>query len=840
MYFQVSVRRYLISAFVLILIWGSSTAQENLRTVSLISILEELEQRYDVQFNYSTQLIEDIKAVRPDVDSGLPKSIEKLSQSTGLRFNEVSPGIITILRPLNKLCAFVRDKDSGEAVVFASITAGKLSTTTDSNGYFEISGFDQDETVRINHIGFKELERDISFFKKDKCGEVFLIPDQQQLAEVVLYDFLTKGIDKLDDGSFTIDFNQFEILPGLIENDVLQSAQAFPGIQSINETVSNINIRGGSNDQNLILWDGIKMYQSGHFFGLISMYHPQITQRLILRKNGSPVSLTDGVSGTIEMQTERDLNRDFNANIALNFIDVSGYADVPLGNKSSIQVAARKSIRDFWETPTYTEYFNRISQDTEVVNNLEEVENTDNKFDFFDTSFRWLYSPTDKDEIQVNFISANNKLLFDENADLDSIQATRQSNLEQNSIAAGLHYRRNWNESFSTNFQIYNTDYRLKAINANVLSDQRFLQENKVSETGILLNTDYALKRNIHWINGYQFIETKVSNLDDVDNPVFRRLIGEVLRIHAIFSAIDLRSASKRTRLNIGLRYNYLDKFNKSILEPRLSLNHELSKGLYLELLGEFKHQNTSQVINFQNDFLGIEKRRWQLSNDEDIPVIESKQLSAGLSYNKSGWLLNLVGYFKYVDGITSQSQGFQNQFEFLRSVGSYDAWGMDVLLRKQWLNVNAWLSYSYLQSDYSFSSISADTFPSNFEIPHAISTGITYAPGALRLSAGLNWRTGKPVTLPVVDQPVDNNEVNYQAVNSDRLEDYIRLDVSGLYNFPLGKKINGQVGVSIWNLLDRENQIDTYFLIDEFDQTEQVTETSLGITPNAVLRVYF
>ncbi len=164
----------------------------------------------------------------------------------------------------------------------------------------------------------------------------------------------------------------------------------------------------------------------------------------------------------------------------------------------------------------------------------------------------------------------------------------------------------------------------------------------------------------------------------------------------------------------------------------------------------------------------------------------------------------------------------------------------MDVLLRKQWTNINAWLSYSYLQSDYSFSSISDNPFPSNFDIPHAVGTGITYAPGALRLSAGLNWRSGKPVTFPDEEQPVISNEVNYQSVNSDRLEDYIRVDVSGLYNFPLGQKVKAQVGISIWNLLDRENQINTYFLVDEFNQTEQITETSLGITPNAVLRVYF
>ena len=168
----------------------------------------------------------------------------------------------------------------------------------------------------------------------------------------------------------------------MIETDVLQSVQAFPGIQSINETVSDINIRGGTNDQNLILWDGIKMYQSGHFFGLISMYNPQITQEVSLRKNGTPVSYTDGVSGTISMETDKDVNTKFQGNVAFNFLDASAFADVPLGEKSSIQVAARKAISNFVESPTYTSYFERISQDTEVEANMGDVLNSDFEFDF--------------------------------------------------------------------------------------------------------------------------------------------------------------------------------------------------------------------------------------------------------------------------------------------------------------------------------------------------------------------------------------------------------------------------------------------------------------------------
>ena len=257
-------------------------------------------------------------------------------------------------------------------------------------------------------------------------------------------------------------------------------------------------------------------------------------------------------------------------------------------------------------------------------------------------------------------------------------------------------------------------------------------------------------------------------------------------------------------------------------------------------MLGEFKNQNTSQVINFQNDFLGIEKRRWQLSNDADVPVLESKQASLGLSYAKKGWLLNAVAYYKDVSGITAQSQGFQNQYEFVKTAGDYDAAGIDLLVRKQINRINTWFSYTYLNSQYQFPELSEDAFTSNFDIPHSLTFGLTYAAGPLQISGGFNWRSGKPFTTPDQADPLLDGEVNFQEVNNDRLESYSRTDISGLYEFGLGSKSRGQVGLSVWNLFDRENPINSYYRITPGGELEQIVETSLGITPNAVMRFYF
>ncbi|MBR9846323.1 MAG: Plug domain-containing protein, partial [Algicola sp.] len=214
------------------------------------------------------------------------------------------------------------------------------------------------ETLKLEEM-LLYLEMNTPFLFENLNGTYILVRfkkdifELQQLSEVVLSEYIVKGINKLNNGSYQIDFTTFDILPGLIDTDVLQAVQAIPGIQSHNETVSNINIRAGSHDQNLILWDGIKMYQSGHFFGLISMFNPQITQQVNVLKNGTKVSLTDGVSGTISMETSSEINDTFKGSLGVNFIDANGFADIPLSEKSSLQIAARKSISDVTETPTY-------------------------------------------------------------------------------------------------------------------------------------------------------------------------------------------------------------------------------------------------------------------------------------------------------------------------------------------------------------------------------------------------------------------------------------------------------------------------------------------------------
>ncbi len=799
----------------------------------LPGILKELQERFGVKFNYASRLIDEIAIPPPNTSLKLEESLEYISRHSKLDFVVVTDGIISVSKERIRFCGYLRDKDTGETLPYVTIEMNSTGTITNEAGFFEFEGLQESDLIRIGHIGYKPLDIPIKSLDTKRCITWFLIPDQERLAEVTVYDFLIRGIDKLDNGSFQIDFDRFSILPGLVEDDVLLSVQALPGIQSIDETVSNINIRGGSNDQNLITWDGIKMYQSGHFFGLISMYNPHITQKVELRKNGSSATETDGVSGTISMKTDDDLSTRLKGIIGVNFLDINGSVDTPLGEKASIQVAARKSVSDLVETPTYSEYFNRISQDTELERLTAAVTNSDVAFDFYDASFRLLFHPSSKDRLRINFIHTANNVSFNENASVSGSLQIRQSNLSQNSIAEGLQYIRDWTDAFGSEIALYNSDYKLKAINANILEDQRFLQENKVSETGLNVITRNKITPHMDWINGYHFVETKVTNLDDVDDPVFIRLEGEVLRTHAVSSQTRFSSQNAATLLNLGLRINYLEEFNKQLWEPRISFNHAFHKNFDIEVLGEFKHQNTSQIINFQNDFLGIEKRRWQLSNNQSIPVITSKQVSLGLNFTKKSWLVSSVAYYKHVDGITTQSQGFQDRYAFVKTSGSYNARGIDLLLRKQFENQSIWVSYAYLKSDYLFKNLPEVSFPNNFDITHALTMGINYSIGRLLIATGINWHTGKPFTRSLPGEEVVDGAVNYDIVNGERLDDYIRLDLSAKYEFDIGNKTKIRIGASVWNALNRNNTINSFYRLLSLQDAQKTGQSSLGITPN-------
>ncbi|WP_299683156.1 TonB-dependent receptor plug domain-containing protein [uncultured Dokdonia sp.] len=664
----------------------------------------------------------------------------------------------------------------------------------------------------------------------------------QQLDEVYIKNYLTSGISTNRTGAIIIKPDDFGILPGLIEPDILQTIQALPGILSVDETVSNINVRGGTHDQNLILWDGIKVYQSGHFFGLISAFNPHLAKNVFIAKNGTSAIYGDGVSSIIDIQLDESINDTFSGGIGFNFIDANAVAKIPLSKKVELQVSARRSITDVIETPTFNQYFDRVFQNTEITNTVSETNQTvirEEAFYFYDVGTKLLYDISKKDKVRFNFTSIFNSLDYLE--ETINTRDASSSGITQQNLATGITYSRDWNTSFSSDIQLYGSFYTLDATNADIINVQRLNQKNEVLDTGIKLNTNYKIRNGVNWINGYQLFEVGVTNLEDIDNPPFRSNIKEVLRSHALYSEVQITTKSKKTDIKTGLRANYFGKFDKVLLEPRVSFTQEFLKDFKVEILGELKSQTTSQIIDRQNDFIGVESRRWVISNDSTIPIIRSKQASIGLQYNKNKLLVSAEGYLKKVDGITARSQGFQNQFQFVNAIGDYEVRGIDFLINKRFTNLSAWLSYSFSENYYEFDTLNdGNPFPNNADIKHALTFAGAYTVGDnLKFALGVNWRSGNVTTLPDGDSPFAR-EIIYGPPNGERVNDYVRTDFSSTYTFDLKGKAKGKIGISLWNILNRENILNTYFIVNDDSTISRIDNKSLGITPNFSFRVSF
>ncbi|MCK7592007.1 TonB-dependent receptor [Subsaxibacter sp. CAU 1640] len=666
----------------------------------------------------------------------------------------------------------------------------------------------------------------------------------QKLEEVVVQNFLTKGISKKSDGKITIDTEDFDILPGLTEPDVLQSIQALPGILSVDETVSNINVRGGTHDQNLILWDGIKMYQSGHFFGLVSAFNPYLTKRVNVSKNGTSVKYGDGVSSVIDMQQSNALNQNFDAGAGFNLLSASGFAKIPLSKKTEVQISARRSITDFIFTPTYDQYLKRVFEDSDFTNSQQNngsSVSSNEHFYFYDVSTKFLYDVTDSDQLRFNFASINNNLNYDESSTVNSVTRTSESNLQQTNLATGLEYLKYWNANLTTTAQIYLSNYDLDANNANLTDDFNLIQENKVKDLGLKLNATNHIDENLKLHSGYQFSEVSVSNTEVINNPDFNSFSKRINRSHAIYSEAEFTSGNKNSYARIGLRINYVDRFSEFYTEPRIAVSHKFSNALRLEFLAEFKSQTISQIIDLQDDFLGIEKRRWILSDNEEVPMIESKQASIGLHYNKNKLLLSAEAFVKDVSGITSRSQGFQNQYQFVNEIGSYQTKGIDLLVNKQFDSFSAWLSYSFSTNDYKFENLNnGNSFPNNVDVRHAATLAATYNYKAFKMALGLNYRSGRPTTLPLENQSSGSSFIEYDTPNDQRISEYIRTDFSAIYQFQIGKKTKATVGASVWNILNRKNILNSYFILNDDDTISKIENRSLGITPNISFRLWF
>lgn len=823
-------------------------AQKANEKIPLTGIIPIIEQQFNVKFSYAVEDVAGITVEKPSSTLTLQETIDYLNSTILLNFKALDNRYVTV-SVLNKtipISGLVLSEDSKTPLMRATITTNSRVVLTNKKGAFNIESVPLNATVSISYMGYqsRQFTANELFAVQNTGKEILLKTSTEELNPVLVNVYLTPGLQKYLDGSTVLNTKKFGILPGLIEPDVLQSVQALPGVESTNESIANINVRGGTNDQNLMIWDNIKMYHSGHFFGLISAYNPNLTNKVIVTKNGTSAEYSDGVSSTINMFTNDKINTDVSGGAGINLINADAFLAIPLAENLEIDISGRRSITDIFNTPTFTNYYKRSFQDSDI-NADNRQKNTNSDFYFYDFTAKILFDLNKKHQFRANLIGINNALDYTEFNSNSSNTETKASTLSQKNIGYGGNWKALWNSKWSTNFISYYSKYNIDATDFRVETNQRQTEANEVLETGTKLNVHYKTTEHLNLLGGYQFNETGMLNQTTVSAPSYSSTKKDVLLNHALFAEGEYHK--NNTYFRLGVRLNYFQKFQKLLVEPRINIRQQLSDAFALKLEGELKNQTATQIIDFDDDFLGVEKRRWVLVNEESIPIATSQQVSFGVEYNTSRLHIDLSGFYKIVDGITASNQGFYNNFQYQKAHGSYTAKGIEFLANKTADRYSVWTSYTFSINNYEFESFTPSTFPNNADIRHSVSMGFNYdVLKNIKLSVGGIWRNGQPYTIPLAgNETVKNGNttvVNYDSPNSKNLDNFMRLDASFSYNFTLSTGIKGIFRAGVINATNEGNIINRYYKVDpnNSDATIKVDNKSLGMTPNVSFRVNF
>jgi hypothetical protein len=350
----------------------SAFAQDGDKAIPLKSILLSIEKQHHVVFNYIDNEVDTFKIISPKPSLTLEEKIDYLKIKTQLSFENINNQFINIFNkiesPSTIICGYVLSKGNNLPLenVNVQLVNGN-NTITNEKGYFELKNINSKE-INFSYVGFTSVKISLSEIEKKGCITVSLNQEISELSNINTTHFLTSGISKELNGSFIIKPKKLGILPGLIESDVLQTMQKIPGIYSADESIASINVRGGTHDQNLFLWNGIRMYQTGHFFGLISVFNPNIAHTISIYKNGSSAFYGESVSSVVDISSNTEKLEKNSYSAGLNMINADVFAKFKINKNGFVEIAARRSINDLVKTPAYNQYFNKAFQNTTITN----------------------------------------------------------------------------------------------------------------------------------------------------------------------------------------------------------------------------------------------------------------------------------------------------------------------------------------------------------------------------------------------------------------------------------------------------------------------------------------
>ena len=836
---------------------------ESINDQSLSIVLQKIEAQHEVNFSYRDKNISEYKI---SVDSGiysLDQILQKLEFQTQLGFEKIDVKHIIIVPNIEiksrKICGTIRDKITNEPVSFASIYIIESSkgTETNADGYFELT-IKNDDKVGVSFVGYEDTQISTTLSIEGNCPTHYIIQNTA-LKEVLVSEYLFDGIKQDGDAhDIIIEPDNLNVMPGSVEDDILAAVQFLPGVYSTSESLNSIHMRGGTPDQNLILWDGIPVYHTSHFFGNISAFNPAVIDEVNVHRSAIASEYGGRVSGVIDINSRDSVPRKFDIGINANLTHVGIHTEIPLWKNAGLIISSRSSISPNLGTPTFRSYAEKVFQGTKLEDTDFGVTGLDlnNQFRFSDASFKFIYAPG-KNRFVLSSIGGLNNLEY--YSDVPNFNAYSVDKLNLKNGGLNLHWSRKWTDKLSSQLDLTNSYYRYNYSLTFELKDQdvdppvQYTSGNLINDDGLKLNFDYKLSDTQHLKFGAQTTDNRISlEIGKIEFGEEETNIQQNLNIqNALYGEYAL-TVPNILQLDMGLRYQYQTQIRNNYFEPRISLVTEVTDHVKLKASTSKLFQFISQLVLLDINDLNLSNQVWIASNNTTIPVIESNQWTGGIVYKNKSWTIDLEGYVKELVGITSLTSNFGDLTNQPYSRGNSRIRGIDLLIKKRIKNYRSWVSYTLSETKYEFPTLEESSFPSSHDHRHILQWVNLYKSNQFEYALSAQLRSGQPFTQPVgVGTRTNNNGVEvpfiqYESINDSRLNNYLRLDGSVSYHFGDIVGFHGAVVLSIQNITRERNVLGKSYLLEPSSDAG-ILPTLIGIeeiglqwTPNIGVNLWW
>ncbi len=729
---------------------------------------------------------------------------------------------------------YIRDAENGENLIGATVYNIRRQSGTSSNayGFYSITTTGDSVILHYSYVGYQSLRLRIS--AKDTVLNVRLSPINRLQEVVIEGDKVDKIHESSSMSTLHIPVTQVKAMPTLMgEADVIKVLQLLPGVQSGNEGTSGLYVRGGGADQNLILLDGVPLYNPSHLYGFFSTFNADAINHVELVKGGFPARYGGRLSSVVDISMKEGNQKKLSAQATVGVVSSKFVLEGPVSKKISFIVSARRSYLNLLKSSTLAKQTQGISDD----------------YYFYDLNAKINYRIGEKDRIYLSGYLGNDKAnsgssqAFSDNKIKYSSESSSQ--LRWGNAVAALRWNHVFNKKlFSTTSATYSR-YQF-----DTFTDKSSRSEELPSGQVKNQHYKYQYQSGINDFAGrvdFDFIPGPSHYIRFGANAIHHQFTRGVLAIRSTeaitsgewesnevdaneFSGYveDDWQLSSKLKVNAGVHSAafLVDGKTYSSVQPRLSFRYLLAdnlalKGSYANMV-QFVHLLTNAGIGLPTDL-------WVPSTGKIEPQ-GSNQWALGLAETfNDEYEISVEAYYKsmskvieYKDGASylNVDQNWQEKVD----VGRGESYGSEFFLHKKQGKFNGWIGYTLSWTNRQFDNINdGKWFPYRYDRRHDAKIALSYTLSE-KWNLGLSWvyGTGNAVTLPLEAYRIGMTAImldpynlvsiyenqyieHFGSRNNFRMRDYHRLDLNASYSFQT-KKLSHQLICSVYNAYNRKN----------------------------------